>query len=137
MDCLVPPYDNITYGFFYYYVYLDLEFIVRFLFLLKLIIVKLLWSSKSIIVAVIFYQLLSSNSYCYIFNFLLILVLSGNIELNPGPNNISSKFRVLYLNIRGLYNNISELQIVSRKYDIILYSQSLVSSRRHVSTWFQ
>ena len=109
------------------------------MFLLKLIIVKFLLSSKSIIVVVICYHLLNSNNYCYIINFLLILVLSGDIELNPGPNNISSKCRVLYLNIRGLYNNISELQIVSQNYDIFLCSETLVSSRKHVSkvpVWF-
>ena len=59
--------------------------------------------------------------------------MSGDIELNSRPNNNSNKFRVLYLNIRGFYNDISELQIVSRKNDIFFCSETLVSSRRHVS----
>ena len=99
--------------FFNYYVYSDLVlgFIVKFLFSLKLIIVKMLLSSEYIIVAVICYQFLNSNNYCYIFNF---------FKLNPGSNIISSKCRVLYLYIRGLYNNISDLHIASWKYNIIL-----------------
>ena len=43
----------------------------------------------------------------------------------------SSNCRILYLNIIGLYNNIA-----SRKYDILLYSETFVSSHRHVSEAF-
>ena len=60
------------------------------LFLLKSLIVKLVLCSKSIFVTVICYQLLNSNIYCYIFNLLLISVMSGEIELISGPKNNSS-----------------------------------------------
>ena len=69
----------------------------------------------------------------YIFLLLFILLLSGDIETNPGPNYKSNKCRVLYHNIRGLYNNIKDLQIACHKYDIILCSETLVSNRRHIS----
>ena len=59
--------------------------------------------------------------------------MSGDIELNHGLNNNSSMCRVLYFNISCLYNNISDLQIASPKYDIILSSENLVFSHRHVS----
>ena len=69
--------------------------------------------------------------YCYYFLFIL-LILSGDVELNPGPAR-APRCRIMYHNIRGLYANLSELQIASRDYDIILCSETLVSSRRHVS----
>ena len=55
-NCLFPPFDNISYRLF---IIINIllsclfRFIVKFLFLLKLIIVKLSLSSKSITVAVI------------------------------------------------------------------------------------
>ena len=65
----------------------------------------------------------------------------SNIEFNLGHNNNTSKCRVLYHNIRGLCNNVIDLHIASRKYDIILCPESLVSSRRQcfrgASVWFQ
>ena len=59
-------------------------------------------------------------------------MLSGDIGLNPDPNNNASICKVLYLNIRGFYNN-SDLQIASQKYGIILCFETLVSIRRHIS----
>ena len=69
----------------------------------------------------------------YILLLLFILLQSGDIEINPGPNYKSNKCRVLYHIIRGLYNNIKDLQIACHKYDIILCSETLVSNRRHIS----
>ena len=72
--------------------------------------------------------------FCYICWFLFyLLILSGDVEVNPGPNNNVNKCRVLYNNIRGLYKNIKDLQIISRNYDIILCSETLVSNYRNVS----
>ena len=69
---------------------------------------------------------------CYLF-LLLLLLLCGDIELNPGPRNSLTECRVLYQNIRGLYRNISDLQVVSQQYDIVLCSETLVSNRRHAA----
>ena len=60
-------------------------------------------------------------------------MLSGDIEINSGHNYKSNKCRVLYHNIRGLYNNIKDLQIACHKHDIILCSETLVSNCCHVS----
>ena len=65
---------------------------------------------------------------------LCLLVLSGDVELNPGPvNNRARQCRLLYCNIRGLHKNIQELIAVSRHYDILCCSETLVSNFRHVS----
>ena len=53
---------------------------------------------------------------------LSILLLSVDIEINPSPNLKSNKCRVLFHKIRGLYN--------------ILCSLTLVSELRHVSEIF-
>lgn len=68
------------------------------------------------------------------FLFLLILMLSGDIERNPGP--VRPRFRqcrLLYCNIRGLHANIQDLTVASRQYDILLCSETLVSNMRHSS----
>ena len=75
---------------------------------------------------------LFNNFCCYSYLFLL-LILSGDVEPNPGPNNNGNKCRILYHNIRGLHKNINDLQIISRNYDIILCSETLVSNYRNVS----
>ena len=77
------------------------------------------------IILFLFYLL---NILWYLF---LLLLLCGDVEVNPGP--CRSKCRVMYSNIRGLYANINDLQIASRNYDIIFCSETLVSSKRHVS----
>ena len=40
---------------------------------------------------------------------------------------------MLYHNIRGLYNNIKDLQIICQKYDVILCSETLVFDLQQVS----
>ena len=63
-----------------------------------------------------------------------LLVLSGDVEMNPGPRlTCRPQCRALYSNIRGLYKNFNELIGVSRQYDIIFCSETLVSSRRHLT----
>ena len=50
----------------------------------------------------------------------------------PGPRLTGRpQCRVMYSNIRGLYKNIHDLIAVSRQYDILFCSETLVSSRRH------
>ena len=62
----------------------------------------------------------------------IMLLLSGDVETNPGP--VRRKFcNVLYCNIRGLHGNFNELSVASTKYDIICCSETLVSNRRHSS----
>ena len=115
-------YDIIYYRFFL--LLCSFRFRLRFIVKFLLIIVNFFC-----LVAVICYHLFISNSYCYIFNFLLILVLSDD-ELNPGPKNNSSKCRVPYLNIRGLYNNISDWLISKfRTYSTQLLNNSLTTTQ--------
>ena len=64
----------------------------------------------------------------------LILSLSGDVELNPGPrSNRRRQCRILYANVRGLHRNLLDLTAISRQYDILLCSETLVSEMRHVS----
>ena len=66
------------------------------------------------------------------FYFPLIILLANDVKPNPGPGRAAS-CRVLYSNIRGLFRNISELSLVARDFDILLCSETLVTSRRHSS----
>ena len=72
--------------------------------------------------------------YIVAFLLLLIILLAGDIELNPGPRHPRQKqCRVMYTNIRGLHKNISDLTVASSQYDILLCSETLVSQMRHSS----
>ena len=44
-----------------------------------------------------------------------------------------SNFRFCYCNVRGLKANLNELSIVSKPFDLVLYSETLVSNFRHTS----
>ena len=67
-----------------------------------------------------------------LFLFLLLLILSGDVELNPGPaaHFHKKKCNVLYSNIRGLRSNFLDLQSHARKYDIIFLAETLVSDNK-------
>ena len=62
----------------------------------------------------------------------LLLLLSGDIEVNPGPPR-SKQCRLLYSNIRGLHKNIKDLAMASKQSDIVFCSETLVSNLRHTS----
>ena len=73
-------------------------------------------------------------AFCYDVSHVLfcLLILSGYVELHPGPRLTGRpQCRVMYSNIRGLYKNIHDLIAVSRQYDILFCSETLVSSRKH------
>ena len=72
-------------------------------------------------------------AFTYCVNFLLILItlLAGDVELNPGPTACRRKqCRMLYANIRGLHANLNDLVAASRQYDIVFCSETLVSNFR-------
>ena len=58
---------------------------------------------------------------------ILLLRLSNDIELNPGPDR--KNIRVCQINIRGLHANFSNLQTsVSNLYDIICIQETMLSN---------
>ena len=64
----------------------------------------------------------------------LLLILSSDVELNPGPvNGRNWQCRVLYSNIRGLYGNLHDLIVASKGFDILFCSETLVSNFRHIA----
>ena len=64
----------------------------------------------------------------------LRLLLSSDVEVNPGPiRRCLRKCRVMYCNIRGLHGNLPDLSVASRHSDVLICSETLVSSRRHLS----
>ena len=64
----------------------------------------------------------------------LILFLSGDIEINPGPRSIRHRqCRLMYANIRGLQANLNDLSVASKQFDILLCSETLVSDMRRIS----
>ena len=51
----------------------------------------------------------------------IIILLAGDVELNPGPYSQRAKCcRILYANIRGLYKNIKDLTMAAANHDIVL-----------------
>ena len=69
----------------------------------------------------------------YVINILLLLllILSGDVEPNPGPTSSRRKqCHILCSNVRGLHANLNDLVASSRQYDIILCSETLASNNR-------
>ena len=57
-----------------------------------------------------------------------------DVETNPCPGRPAPVVcRILCSNLRGLAGNLSDLTLISSKYDILLCSETLVSDKRHVS----
>ena len=57
-----------------------------------------------------------------------------DVETNPGPRRpVPAVYRILCSNVRGLAGNLSDLTEASSQYDILLFSETLVSDMRHVS----
>ena len=57
-----------------------------------------------------------------------------DVETNPGPRRpVPAISRLLCSNVQGLAGNLSDLTVASYRYDIPLYSETLVSDMRHVS----
>ena len=63
----------------------------------------------------------------------LLLLRSGDVEVNPGPRGGTTRrfARVLYSNVRGLHGNIRDVKGSSSGFDIMLFAETKVSSRRH------
>ena len=56
------------------------------------------------------------------------------METNHGPQRpVPAVCRILCSNARGLTGNLSDLTVASSQYDILLYSEVLVSDMRHMS----
>ena len=66
------------------------------------------------------------------------LILSGDVELNPGPASHYHKknCRVLYSNIRGLRTNFLDLQSHARGYDLMFLAETLVTNNKDKSEFF-
>ena len=57
-----------------------------------------------------------------------------DVETNPGPRHpVPAVCRILCSNVRDLAGNLSDLTVASSQYDILLWSETLVSDIRHVS----
>ena len=66
-----------------------------------------------------------------LFLYFLITLLAGDVDPNPGPTNSRRKqCHILCSNIRGLHGNLKDLVASSRRYDIILCSETLASNNR-------
>ena len=57
-----------------------------------------------------------------------------DVETNPGPRRpVPPVCRTLCCNVRGLAENLSDLTVASSPYDILFFSETLVSDMRNVS----
>ena len=52
-----------------------------------------------------------------------ILLLSGDIELNPGPK-YGSVLDIIHLNIRSIRNKIEDLYTIVHDFDIVCFSET-------------
>ena len=52
---------------------------------------------------------------------------------NPGPRALSRSCRVVHANIGALHKNLPDLYLNARGGDVIYYSETIVTSRRHIS----
>ena len=67
----------------------------------------------------------------FLFLLMLIILLSGDVNENPGPAPVRRRqCRLLYSNIRGLHGNLNDLIATSKQYDILFCSETLVSNFR-------
>ena len=71
--------------------------------------------------------------FLYVYFCFFKLLLSGDIEVNPGPRHHPKKCRILYSNVRGLHKNKKDLDLAAEKFDIVFCSETLVSDLRHIS----
>ena len=72
-----------------------------------------------------------ASKYCVYFFSVLAILLAGDVEVNPGPTFCRrQQCRMLSSNIRGLHANLSDLIVSSRQFDILFYSETLVSNLR-------
>ena len=56
------------------------------------------------------------------------------METNPGqPRPVPAVCRILCSNVRGLAGNLSDLIVASSQYDMLFFSETLVSDMRHAS----
>ena len=56
------------------------------------------------------------------------------MEINPGPRRpVPAVCRILCSNVRGLAGSISDLTVAPYQYDILFFSETLVSDMLHVS----
>ena len=57
-----------------------------------------------------------------------------DVETNPAPRRpVAASCRILCSNVRGLSGNLSDLDVASSQYDILLCSETLASDFCHVS----
>ena len=55
---------------------------------------------------------------------IFLLLKSGDIEMNPGPNNINNYLSILHSNIRSIRNKFDYLTENVLDFDILCFSES-------------
>ena len=72
-----------------------------------------------------------ASQYCLNFLLILTVLLSGDVEENPGPTpGRRRQCQMLYSNIRGLHGNLNDLIAASKQFDILFCSETLISNYR-------
>ena len=67
----------------------------------------------------------------YLILLLIILLLCGDIESNPGPSRATTRSaRILYANVNGLSKKMEELRAASTRHDILFCSETRVTNKR-------
>ena len=72
--------------------------------------------------------------FLYIISYGYLRLRFLDVEKNPCLRRpVPDVCRILYCNVRGLVGNLSDVTVASSQYDILLYSETLVSDMCHVS----
>lgn len=66
---------------------------------------------------------------CFSFFCKLLLLISGDIELNPGPINSSDTLSVIHVNARSLRNKIDLFEAECNDFDIVTVSETWLADR--------
>ena len=104
------------------------------------------WAKRNIVASVIYYQNVDFLSLCFrclaIFIcttlFMLLILLSNDVELNPGPNavidtsmfssissdTLLSGLSIMHLNTQSVRPNLDILEIEAQTYDILVLSET-------------
>ena len=72
--------------------------------------------------------------FLYLIFYICLRLQLLDVETNPGPwRPVPAVYRILCSNVRVLAGNLSDLNVASSQYDILLCSETLVSDMCHVS----
>ncbi len=63
-----------------------------------------------------------------------MLLMAGDVERNPGPENKIGSFSILHLNIRSIRNKVSYIEDTFTDFDILCFTETHLSDAIETSS---